>query len=215
MVWWRGGVVVLWRGGVVAWWRGGLVARWRGVAGGVVAWSTSPPWKVTWLPVMSGRAVMPTVSSRPDRMWRSSSSVRFSDVDCLTTAATHSGGPRMGGGGSVACGGLCGGADVPSVVDVVRSLCTPIHLESCLSRVFISAFRDAAGAGAGAGAGACVGAGEGRSSSLRWIIFNASSASRTLQMDMMDLLVFLFVCPWKILVASRCWANRQETVPQR
>ena len=96
---------------------------------------------------------------------------------------------------------------------MVRSLCTPIHLESCLSRVFISAFRDAAGAGAGAGAGACVGAGEGRSSSLRWIIFNPSSASRTLQMDMMDLLVFLFVCPRTPLVGPR--ATKEANYPRR
>jgi len=80
---------------------------------------------------------------------------------------------------------------------------------SCLSRASASAFSDAAGVGAGpAGAGAC------RSSSFCWIIFSPSSTSMTVQIDAIDLSVFLLVCSRKILVDSPCWAATQATGSQ-
>jgi hypothetical protein len=78
----------------------------------------------------------------------------------------------------------------------------------------MSAFWDEAGAGAGAAGAAAAGAGAGRSSSFCWIILNPSSTSMTVQIDMIDLSVFLLVCSRKILVDSPCWAAKPATGSQ-
>ena len=69
------------------------------------------------------------------------------------------------------------------------------------------------GAAGGAADGAA-GAGAGRSSSFCWIILNPSSTSMTVQIDTIDLSVFLLVCSRKILVDSPCWAAKPATGSQ-